>query len=126
SEQILGDIGVEVVKPVIQALFPVVPERTPLLVHVLEHVQDAQAIPALISLLEMPHVEQPLAIAVVHALGQFPDKRVVQPLLNTLASTQPLIYEGAINALSNLGEVALDKLIAALDVEQKTAVTPRV
>jgi len=126
AEQILGDIGVAVVRPVIEALFPVVPERTPLLVHVLEHVRDPEAVPVLISLLEIPHVEQPLAIAVVHALGQFPDRRVVQPLLNTLASTQPLIYEGAINALSNLGEVALDRLIAALDIEQKTAVTPRV
>ncbi len=126
AEQILGDIGEQVVRPVIQALFPVVPERTSLLVHVLEHVQEPQAIPALISLLEMPHVEQPLAIAVVHALGQFRDKRVVQPLLNTLANTQPLIYEVAINALSNLGEIALDRLIAALDVEQITAVTPRV
>src|SRR5438067_13679892 len=74
----------------------------------------------------MPHIEQPLAISVIHTLGQFPDKRVVQPLLNTLANSQPLIYEGAINALSNLGGIALDRLIAALEVEQKTTITPRV
>jgi len=63
------------------------------------------------------YTEQTLQVAVVHALGQFPDERVVAPLLDMLASSNALIYEGAINALSYLEDVALDELIAALDVE---------
>jgi HEAT repeat protein len=132
AEQILSDIGDEVTTPVIQALSPVVPGRTQLLVHVLERIRNPRAIPALIALLEpplasskspqdsslQPHQgDQTLQLAVVHALGQFPDQRVVAPLLDMLASSNPLIYEGAINALSYLEDVALDALIAALDGE---------
>ena len=132
AEQILSDIGDEVTTPVIQALSPVVPGRTQLLVHVLERIRNPRAIPALIALLEPPLAsskspqnsslqthqdEHTLQLAVVHALGQFPDQRVVAPLLDMLASSNPLIYEGAINALSYLEDVALDALIAALDGE---------
>ncbi|HEX9132378.1 MAG TPA: HEAT repeat domain-containing protein, partial [Ktedonobacteraceae bacterium] len=121
SEQILGDIGDEVTTPVIQALTPAVPGRTHLLVQVLERIRDPQAIPALIALLENPlqssQVDQALQVAVVHALGQFPDERVVAPLLEMLANSNPLIYEGAINALSYLEVIALDGLVAALDRE---------
>jgi HEAT repeat protein len=130
AEKILSEIGDEVTTPVIQALSPVVPGRTHLLVHVLERIRNPRAIPALIGLLESPLAssksppdsslqphqgEQTLQVAVVHALGQFPDQRVVAPLLDMLASSNPLIYEGAINALSYLEDVALDALIAALD-----------
>ena len=121
AEQILGDVGDEVTTPVIQALTPVVPRRTHLLVQVLERLRNPQAIPALIALLEhplrSPQIDQALQVAVVHALGQFPDERVVAPLLEMLASSKPLIYEGAINALSYLEDVALDGLVAALDSE---------
>src|SRR5205823_7260976 len=99
---------------------PVVPGRTHLLVQVLERIRNSQAIPALIAFLENPQqssqVDQSLQVAVVHALGQFPDERVVAPLREMLASSNPLIYEGAINALSCLEDVALEGLIAALDV----------
>ena len=130
AEQILSEIGDEATTPVIQALSPVVSGRTHLLVQVLERIRNPRAIPALIALLEpplassksqqdsslQPHQgEHTLQVAVVHALGQFPDQRVVVPLLNMLASSNPLIYEGAINALSYLEDVALDALIAALD-----------
>jgi len=120
AEQVLGGIGEAAVTPVIQALSPVVPGRTHLLVRVLERIRDPRAIPALIALLRdstPAHAEQTLQVAVVHALGQFPDERVVSPLLDMLASSNALIYEGAINALSYLEDVALDELIAALDVE---------
>jgi HEAT repeat protein len=121
AEQILGDIGDEVTTPVLQALIPLVPGRTHLLVQVLERIRNPLAIPALIALLDNPlqssQVNQTLQVAVVHALGQFPDERVVAPLLDMLASSNPLIYEGAINALSFLEDVALDGLIAALDGE---------
>jgi HEAT repeat protein len=119
AEQILGDIGESVTTPVIQALTPIVAGRTHLLVQVLERVHNPEAIPALIALLEnptqTPQVDPVLQVAVVHALGQFPDERVVAPLLEMLASSNPLIYEGAINALSYLEDVALDGLVAALD-----------
>ncbi len=121
AEQILGDIGDEATTPLIQSLTPVVPGRTHLLVQVHERIGNPQAIPALIALLESPkqssQVDQMLQVAVVHALGQFPDERVVAPLLGMLASPNPLIYEGAINALSCLEDVALNGLIAALDGE---------
>jgi HEAT repeat protein len=121
AEQILGDIGDEATTPLIQSLTPVVPGRTHLLVQVLERIRNPLAIPALIALLENPQqssqIDQTLQVAVVHALGQFPDERVVAPLLEMLASPNPLIYEGAINALSCLESVALDGLIAALDGE---------
>ena len=120
AEQVLGGIGEAAVTPVIQAFSPVVPGRTHLLVRVLERIRNPRAIPALIALLRdstPAHTEQTLQVAVVHALGQFPDERVVSPLLDMLASSNTLIYEGAINALSYLEDVALDELIAALDVE---------
>jgi HEAT repeat protein len=89
------------------------------LVQVLERIRNPQAIPALIALLEnplqSPQVDQALQVAVVHALGQFPDERVVAPLLEMLANSNPLIYEGAINALSYLEDIAMDGLVAALD-----------
>ena len=75
----------------------------------------------MIAFLENPQlssqVDQSLQVAVVHALGQFPDERVVAPLLEMLESSNPLIYEGAINALSCLEDVALESLLAALDVK---------
>ncbi len=43
-----------------------------------------------------------------------------------LAVTNPQLYEESINALSQLGYVALEELVAALDVEQETIVTQRV
>jgi len=121
AEQVLSDIGDEATTDIIQSLAPVVPGRTHLLVQVLERIRNPQAIPALIAFLENPQlssqVDQSLQVAVVHALGQFPDERVVAPLLEMLESSNPLIYEGAINALSCLEDVALEGLLAALDVK---------
>lgn len=124
AEQVLGDIGEDTVNPVIQALFPIEPERTHLLVHVLERLHNAQAIPVLITLLRTPQAGQTLLLAVIHTMGEFADTRVVSPLLAMLAHSNPLLYEGAINALSRLAEVPLDALIAAL--AEKNQVTSRV
>lgn len=126
AAQVLGDIGGGAVVPMVQALPEMVPGRTHLLVQVLEHVHDPQAIPALIALLETPGIEPLLAMTLVHALGQYPDARVVPLLIAALASSYVQVYEEAVNALSSLGQVALPELIAALDVEEETLATPRV
>ncbi len=130
AEEILGDIGEAAVEPVIDALIPLVPGRTHLLVRALARIHDAQAIPTLIALLETTvenaQVDQSLLLALIDALGQFQDERVVAPLMEMLASSNALFYEGAINALSSLEVIACDQLIDALDVEQDTAITTRV
>jgi HEAT repeat protein len=126
AEQVLGDIGEDTVRPIISALFPVESERTHLLVHVLERLHDPQAIAPLIALLQTPQAGQTLLLAVIHTLGEFADTQVVPPLLAMLAHSNPLLYEGAINALSHLGEVALDPLIAALGAEETSSITSRV
>lgn len=130
AEQILGELGEDAVDPVIEALIPTVPGRTRLLVNVLARIHNARALPTLIALLETSlsesPVDAPLVLALIEALGQFQDERAVAPLMEMLASTQPLFYEGAINALSRLERVACDRLIAALDVEQDTAIVQRV
>jgi HEAT repeat protein len=126
AAQVLGDIGIEVIEPVTQALGEVVQGRTRLLVYVLEHVRDQRAIPALIALLEKTGIDSLLAVAIVHVLSQYPDERVVSPLISILASPDVLLHEAAVNALSSLGEMALDNLIAALDVDQETEVMARV
>jgi len=134
AEQILAAIGEASVEPVIEALIPVVPGRTHLLVHVLARLRDAQSLPILIALLEteapasqpLEEVDQQLVLALIDALGQFQDESVVVPLIDMLASLNPLFYEGAVNALSNLGAVACDQLISALDVDRQNAVASRV
>ncbi|TMC23210.1 MAG: hypothetical protein E6J34_03465, partial [Chloroflexi bacterium] len=126
AAQILTSMGAVVVEPITQVVFQIVPGRTRLLVGVLAQVRDVQAVPTLITLLQASHSELLLTIAVIRALAQFADSRGVPPLLDMLEGTQPLVYEEVINALSQLGMVALYELIAALDVQQTTAVTQRV
>ena len=134
AEQILGAIGAPAVEPVIEALIPVVPGRTHLLVHVLARLHDPEAVPTLIALLEteappaqsLEQVDQQLVLALIDALGQSQDERAVAPLIGMLASSDPLFYEGAVNALSNLGDAACDQLITALDADQQSPVTLRV
>ncbi len=134
AEQILVEIGKDAVEPVIEALIPVIPGRTSMLVHMLALVHDSEALPTLIALLqtESPstqageQVDPQLVLSLIEALGQFQDERVVAPLIDMLASANPLFYEGAINALSNLGEVACDALIDALDNGHEQTITSRI
>ncbi|MBO0780251.1 MAG: HEAT repeat domain-containing protein [Ktedonobacteraceae bacterium] len=123
---ILGEIGEIVVEPLTQVLFHVVPARTRLLVQVLEHISDPRCVPALIILLQQPDLEPLLVVAIVRALSRFADERAVAPLRRLLDSTNPRIYEEAINALSQLGPLALDELVTALDTAQETAQTQRI
>lgn len=127
AAQILSDIGgEEVIEPVMEALTPIVPGRTRLLVQVLEQIHDPRSLPELIDLLQTPGIDLLLAITIVRALGQFPQPQVVAPLLAALSDARPQLYEEAVNTLSHLGEVALDGLLAALDVRQETPYTQRV
>ena len=125
AAQILKGMGHEIVIPVSQALSPIVPERTRLLVQVLEQIKDERAVPAVIDLVAPSQHEPLLAISVLHALSQFSTRQVVLPLLSMLENPQAQIYEEAIEALSSLGIVALDDLVAALDVQHDTATTQR-
>lgn len=134
AEQILGDIGVPAVNPVMEALVPIVPERTHMLVNVLARTRDASALPVLIALLETENapslppsqIDAPLILALIDALEQFQDERAVVPLMEVLTGSHALFYEAAINALSSLGALALDALLAALDVDGETTLTSRV
>lgn len=126
ATHILISIGNAVVEPILAVILDVVPERTRLLVQVLENIHDTRSIPALITLLQTPHQEPLLAIALIHALSHFPDKRVVSPLLAMLADTNPLLCEEGVNALSQLGPVAFGDLVAALAMQQEPAVMQRV
>jgi HEAT repeat protein len=89
-------------------------------------VRDPRAIPALIALLSDTQAEVALTLAVVQALGQFADERAVLPLLDLLTDTNPLVYEGAINALSSLGELACPELFTRLTGREKTQLIARV
>ena len=129
AEQILIEIGNAAVEPVIEALIPVIPERTAMLVHMLASVHDMESVPVLVALLETEAQQQgdsQLVQALIEALGQFSDERVVAPLIDMLANANPLFYEGAVNALSNLGDVACGSLLDALDVDSESAVTSRI
>jgi HEAT repeat protein len=123
---ILSNIGNAVVEPISQVLFNIVPQRTEMLVQVLAQVHDAECVPALITLLQTPRIEPFLTITIVRTLGQFPQQRIVAPLLAVLSATNPQLYEEAIDALSQLGPIALDGLVAALNVAEESLVTQRI
>ncbi|MBE3560744.1 MAG: HEAT repeat domain-containing protein [Ktedonobacteraceae bacterium] len=116
---ILRAIGAPAVEPVTQVLFKVVPGRTRLLVQMLEQTHDARTVPALTTLLRQPDLEPLLVVAVVRALSRFSDERAVPALLTLLESTNPQIYDEAAIALSQLGSLALSRLVAVLDVQEK-------
>ncbi|HEV2580667.1 MAG TPA: HEAT repeat domain-containing protein, partial [Ktedonobacteraceae bacterium] len=130
AERILGELGESAVDPVTEALIPVVAGRTHLLVRVLARLHSPLSALPLIALLESATHEAPvdtqLVLALIEGLGQFQDERVVAPLMEMLISANPLFYEGAINALSNLGPLACSELVAALDVGQETVITQRI
>jgi HEAT repeat protein len=125
AEQILGAMGLVVVDPVVRALTPLVVGRTLLLVNVLESVGDRRVVPALIALLRTPEADVALELGVIQALGQLGDERAAHPLMTVLASNNPLLYEGAINALSSLGELACAELFIGLDSFERTPLVTR-
>ncbi|HEX7734454.1 MAG TPA: HEAT repeat domain-containing protein, partial [Ktedonobacteraceae bacterium] len=125
AEQILGDMGLAAVDAASRALMPLVAGRTLLLVSVLERAGDQRVVPALVNLLKSAQGDVSLELAIIQALGQLGDERAVRPLMGMLSSTNPLLYEGAINALSNLGEAACDELLLGLDASEKTPLVAR-
>lgn len=126
SLNVLVAIGEPVVERIIDALSTVVAGRSRFLVQILERLRDPRAIPALITLLEQPQLEPLLIVAIIRALCQFPDERVVAPLLKILGMPATLVYEAAIIALSQLPALTFDGLVVALDVQQDTLFTQRV
>lgn len=124
--QVLTALGAIVVEPVMRALTPPIVGRTLLLVRVLEQTRDARIVPPLIALLSVAQADIALLLAIMQVLGQYTDERVVTPLLDLLASTNPLLYEGAINALSNLGEMACVELLPRLASSEKTPLITRI
>ncbi len=126
AAHILGEMGKQVVVPITDTIEQIVPGRTRLLVQVLEQIHEPQTISALVSLLYVSQQEPLLTIAVVRALSKFTDRQVVPALLMVLNDTYPQVYEEAIDALSALGIVALDDLIAALDSAEETPLVQRV
>jgi HEAT repeat protein len=125
AEQILVAMGLVVVDPIIRALNPLVEDRTLLLVNVLERAGDKRVVPALVALLKDAETDVALALGVIQALGQLGDERAVRPLMAVLASGNPLLYEGAINALSSLGELACAELLVGLDSFERTPLVTR-
>lgn len=126
AEQVLGELGPEVVEPVIQALDLRVAGRTSLLVHVLERARDPRGVPALIGLLGSTQTDVVLMLAVMQALGQLADERAAVPLLELLAESNTLLAEGALNALSNLGTLVCPLLLTRLASPQKTPLVTRI
>lgn len=126
ATQLLGDIGEPSVLPVTDALATIVPERTRLLVQVLERLHDPRSLDALMDLLRVPQLEPLLIIAVIRALGQFSDPRIVPALLGVLSDPRPQVYEEAIDSLSQLGEAAISELLIALEEPEHTVQVQRV
>jgi len=126
ASQILITIGDAVLMPITEALMPVVPERTRVLVYVLERLRDPRSVVALMDLLQEQHLEPRLIIAIVRALSRFPEQHIVPAVMIVLSDPRPQVYEEAITALSQLHEVALPNLVAALNVPQENATVQRV
>ncbi|WP_201371629.1 HEAT repeat domain-containing protein [Ktedonobacter robiniae] len=126
AASILKLIGEPAIAPMIEALSPVVLGRTRILVQVLADMHATQAVTRFIELVQTPPDEPLLTIALVRALSQFREPHVVSPLLQMLTSTHPQILEEAIEALSQLGEVALPALIDALDTSHPSQQVQRV
>jgi hypothetical protein len=76
--------------------------------------------------LDQPQLEPLLVVAIIRALCQFADERIIPPLLAILALPSPLVYEAAINALSQMPDLAFNGLVEALDVPQDSPFTQRV
>jgi len=126
AQKILQMIGRPCVTEVCDSLNPIVPGRTQLLVEVLAHVHDADAIPYLTFLLGNTLHDDGLAITTIHTLDAFADQRVVAALLEALDLTSDAVYDEATKALSQLGMTSFPSLVAALDVDQETLATPGV
>lgn len=126
AEQMLSEFRPRVLEPVLHALTPVVRDRTQLLVHVLEGIQDERIVPALLGLLQDEQTDVSLSLAIVEVLGESADERAVAPLLEMLANSNSLLSEDAINALSNLGDLAGPALVSKMDVPEKTPLVARI
>ncbi len=126
AARILTSIGESAVEPILHVLFDALPERALLLVQVLELLRDSRALPALMLLLQQEQSSPLLSVTLIRTLGQFREERVVLSLLSVLSASNPLIYEEAVTALSQLGDVALPELLQALDTQQNATLLQRI
>lgn len=123
AHKILQEIGRSCTIEVCNALNPIVPGRTQLLVEILAHIHDTYAIPYLALLLGNALHDDGLAITAIHALREFSDQRVVAALLATLNCTNNAVYDEAAKALSQLGMISFASMVDALNAEQETHAT---
>jgi len=80
-------------------------------------------------LVEDSHIHAQLAAEMIPLMASFRDQRIVSTLLKVLAGPAVLleqVSEEAIKGLSQLGELALDHLIGALNSPKETLLTTRV
>lgn len=128
ATEILKTIGESCVPAVVRRLEPIKRGRTQLLVEILVHIRHPQSIQPLIALLGKLQSEpdSDLVKKVIQALQHFPDKQVIPPLIDVLSNWGAPYYQEAGKVLSSFGRLALDELVAALDVEQETVAVQRV
>ncbi len=124
---ILIKIGEPSVLPVCHALDAAHERRTNGLIHVLSQLRDPRAIPYLINHLYRiaPHHTK-LACHVIQVLSSFRSREVIPPLITMLKFPDDRLSETAIEELSNLGEISVESLIHALDVEHEAIITRRI
>ncbi|MGH2493679.1 MAG: hypothetical protein ACRDIV_03150 [Ktedonobacteraceae bacterium] len=124
---ILIKIGEPCVIPVCEALNDSQERMTDGLLRVLFQLKDPRAIPYLINYLNRSvpkHVYY--ACLAMRVLGSFRIEKVIPPLINILRFPDEKLYDTAMRELSNLGAIALDDLLQALDVEQDDIITQRI
>ncbi|NWF76283.1 MAG: HEAT repeat domain-containing protein [Nitrospirae bacterium] len=114
------DIGKEAVEPLINALnnnddiITKISSAT-----ILGELKEPQAVEPLINSLKYESKEEPLSaeklkVETIIALGKIGDARAVEPLIQIINGKQVRLKESAMNALSEIGEPAVDSLISII------------
>ena len=123
AAKLLVKTGSESVEKLCAVLSTVIRGRTTFLVQALAQIRDDRAIRPLIKLLNEPLSDENLVITLIDALGNFRDLMVVTFLIHLLERITGPSYDKTTEVLSRLGEIALDPLIAALQITQESPAT---
>ena len=139
AAEVLKKIGAQSLKPVCAALPQIRERSTSLLVEVLDYLKDTRAIRPLADLLQqiVPNYQQ-LAVYVMQVLGHFKNPQVIAPLVDMLERSESVLYQKAIEELSQLGGAVLsdvtlrdlaktlfDALFSKLNSRQETLIVQR-